>query len=179
MKTIKSCLIAVIIVLFLPDCKLLSQNDSVYNFYMPELSVSQLEKGNKVIYEFKSSLNLFSITDSNFTADPKKYKYSVNIKDIHGVTIKKSSAAGTVIAITFGVGFLLGYGAAGIDFGGGHSVSIGKRILTGIASGLLFGIIGGTVALVFSHDKSYELTKYSYTKKRTELLNILKKNKKF
>lgn len=156
-----------------------SQNDTVLSFTLPRLSILQNENRAKVIYEFENDYNSFILADSSLTADKNKYNYSVNIRDIKGITVKRSNSSIPItMGITFAVGFLTGAALAGLDFGGGRNVSGGERILSGFIGGAVFSLLGGSIAFLLSHDNSYELNEKDYSSKRKRLIEILKNARK-
>ena len=154
-----------------------AQIDSTENFVLPELKITQNVNGKNVTYEFSSERNLFSVSDSFLVANLIKYNYKVNIADFRKLTIIRSSGVAPTMVVTFGVGFLLGYGLQGIDLGGGHSVSTGQRVLGGLIVGSCLSFVAGAIALLISHDKAYDLSKYNFTEKRNLLMKALKENK--
>jgi hypothetical protein len=152
-----------------------SQSDTI-SFKLPALKITQLESGNNVIYDFENSPNWFFVNDSFLIADPQKYKYRVNINDINRVTIKTGSNILPVMVLFFGLGGLLGVGAAGGITG--HSVSTGQRIIGALVGGGVLALLAGGIALLVSHDNDYMLSKNSFSVKRKNLIEILRKNRK-
>ncbi|MBE2217588.1 MAG: hypothetical protein IAE90_05255 [Ignavibacteria bacterium] len=148
--------------------------DTVYTFYLPELSISQYEKGSQVIYGFEKNVTKFRLSDSTLTADPDMYKYKVQLKDIRSITFHHGSNAGTFSLSAGVIGFLLGFAASSF---GHNDVDVKDRLFGGLAGGAVFSIIGGALGLLFTNDEYYNLYTLSVKDKHAALLKILKKNK--
>jgi hypothetical protein len=144
---------------------------------LPELTITQTENGRQVSYRFEKEFNLFTLNDSFLTADPSKYKYNVRIGDIRKLRFNRGKSILPAALISFGVGFVLGFIVGRVDFNGSSDVEFGERVLLGSVVGLCTGIIGGTVAILFSLDKVYDVSKYSLVAKKRFLLKAFKDNK--
>lgn len=151
-----------------------SESDSIYTFFLPGLSIAQLENGTEVIYGFEKKVTEFRLSDSILTADPDIYKYKVKLDNVLSITFHHGSNAGT-FSLSAGVfGFLLGFAASSF----GHSdVDVKDRLFGGLAGGAVFSIIGGALGLLFANDVNYDLKSLSVKDKHASLLKILKKNK--
>jgi len=148
--------------------------DSVYTFFLPELSISQIEKSAEVIYGFEKKVTKFRLSDSTLTADPEIYKYKVQLRDIRSITFHHGSNAGTFSLSAGVIGFLLGFAASSF---GHNDVDVKDRLFGGLAGGAVFSIIGGAIGLLFTNDEYYNLSPLSVKDKHATLLKILKKNK--
>ena len=148
--------------------------DSVYTFFLPELSISQIEKSAEVNYGFEKKVTKFRLSDSTLTADPEIYKYKVQIRDIRSITFHHGSNAGTFSLSAGVIGFLLGFAASSF---GHNDVDVKDRLFGGLAGGAVFSIIGGALGLLFTNDEYYDLSTLSLKDKHAALLKILKKNK--
>ena len=135
-----------------------SQTDS-FSFKLPALKINQVENGKDVIYDFVNSPNWFSVNDSFLIADPKKYKYRVNINDINRITIKTGSNLLPVMVLFFAVGGLLG---AASTRSAHHSPSTGEQFIGALIGGGVFALLAGGIALLISHDNDYMLSKDSF-----------------
>lgn len=133
-----------------------------------------MEKGSEVIYGFEKKVTKFRLNDSTLTADPDKYNYNVQMKDIRSITFHHGSNAGTFSLSAGVIGFLLGFAASSF----GHSdVDVKDRLFGGFAGGAVFSIIGGAIGLLFTNDEYYNLNQLTVNDKHASLLKILKKNK--
>jgi len=148
--------------------------DSVYTFFLSELSISQIEKSAEVNYGFEKKVTKFRLSDSTLTADPEIYKYKVQIRDIRSITFHHGSNAGTFSLSAGVIGFLLGFAASSF---GHNDVDVKDRLFGGLAGGAVFSIIGGAIGLLFTNDEYYNLSPLSVKDKHATLLKILKKNK--
>jgi hypothetical protein len=129
-----------------------SQNDSIYKFTLPELKITQLEKGKDIIYEFTEDRNIFILNESTIKADPVKYKYSLLILDFKSISIvdgnngwrsaKVMGLAGGGLGLITGIIFSAGFEIQGSNL----STFLPLMVLSGmLAGGLLGGIIGAAV----------------------------------
>lgn len=153
---------------------LYAQSDSV-SFKLPALKITQLENGNKVIYDFENSPNWFFVNDSFLVADPKKYNYKVGINNIKRITIKSGADVLPVMVLFFAIGGLFGAGVPGGLHGG--SVDSGERVVGALVGGGVLALIAGGIAALISHDNDYMLSKESFASKRKNLIEILRKNR--
>lgn len=148
--------------------------DSVYTFFLPELSISQMERGSEVIYGFEKKVTKFRLSDSTLTADPDIYKYKVLLQDIRSIAFHHGSNVGSFSLSAGIVGFLLGFAASSF----GHTdIDFKDRLFGGFAGGAVFAIVGGALGLLFTDDEYYKLNDLSVKDKYASLLRILKKNK--
>lgn len=151
-----------------------SERDSAYTFFLPELTISQIERGKEVIYVFEKKVTKFRLSDSILTADPDIYNYRVRIQDIRSITFHHGTNAGLFSLSAGAVGFLLGFAASSF----GHSdIDFKDRLFGGLAGGAVFAIVGGAIGLLFTNDEYYRLNDLSAKDKHTSLLRIFKKNK--
>jgi hypothetical protein len=154
---------------------LFSQTDSIYNFTLPEIKISQIEKGKIVTYEFDNKYNSFAVTDSFLIANPNKYDYKVNIKNIKKVTFIKGSPVLPAAVTGFGIGFIFGYLLQGL---GGHgSVADAERLLGGLMTGAVLGFVTGGIFLLISHDDEYDIREYDLKTRKKFLIKTFKENK--
>lgn len=148
--------------------------DSVHTFFLPELSITQMERGSEVIYGFEKKITKFRLRDSTLTADPDKYKYKVQLTDIRSITFHHGSNAGSFSLAAGVIGFLLGFAAGNLGHG---DFDFKDSLFGGFAGGAVFSIIGGAIGLLFTNDEYYNLNTLSVKDKHVSLLKILKKNK--
>lgn len=160
------------IIIFVVSLPALSFADSL-SFKLPALNIGQIENGKNVWYEFENSTNTFFVKDSFLVADPKRYNYKVNINVLNQISIKTGTNLGPLMVLTFGIGGLLGAGAAG----GFHSnsVSTSERIIGALIGGAFLSLVSGGIALLISHDNEYVLSGKSFIDKKSRLLESLKK----
>jgi hypothetical protein len=156
-----------------------AQNDSVYSYTLPTVSILQNVNGKDVVYEFEKNYNSFLLADSFLVADVNKFNYRVNINNLKKITtIGKNTSAPGVMGASFGFGFLIGALLAGANFGGGNSVTGAERVLVGLGTGTVLAIIGGSITVLFSHDNSYNIDKKDYRLRKKQVKEILNKIKK-
>lgn len=163
---------------------LYSQSDSGISFYLPQLKITQKENGKTVIYDFEKEKNLIVVSDSSLFADPDKYKYSVNIKNIKKISIRdgtyfwKLAAIGAAIGGGFGV--LLGiaityaFNESGADI---HFNPAGVLLL-GIAFAVPTGLILGLFGAANLYYEIYPFTSGDVEKKRAAIIETFKKHGK-
>lgn len=158
-------------------CSLFSQMDTTINFKLPALKIAQIENGKSVVYEFDNPPNRFSVNDSFLTANPQKYNYKVNIRDVNKITVVRSANLVPIMVFCFAIGCLIGSSSHGIGFGGSQGYNTQDRIFNALGFGLAFSLITGGIVLLISHDKEYDLSKYELIMKKKFLLKALKDNK--
>ncbi len=142
----------VLLALLLTSSILYSQSDSVFKYSLPELKISQIEKGKEVIYGFAEDRNIFILNDSTVKADPVKYKYSLLISDLKSVSILDGNNGWRSAKVMGLVGGSIGL-LTGIIFSAGFQIKepslfsfISLMTLSGMAAGgLLGGVIGAAV----------------------------------
>ncbi len=164
----------ILIVLILLSIPAAAFSDSLV-FKLPALKISQIENGKNVVYEFEDTPNRFSLNDSFMTANPMKYNYKVNIKDINRITIKSGANVLPYMVLFFAIGGLFGAGAAGGFHGG--SVDPGERVVGALVGGGFLSLVVGGIALLISHDNEYVLQGKSFSKKKEFLIDALKNNR--
>ncbi|MBZ0204129.1 MAG: hypothetical protein K8I03_14030 [Ignavibacteria bacterium] len=133
---------------------LYSQTDSVFKFTLPELTITQVEKGKDEIYGFENDRNIFLVSDSLLIADTNKYEYSVLFTHVKKISLRDGTeswrAAKTGGMIGGALGLLLGVGIPFIlgsrPDAAGYVITIPASILAGILTGgLIGGVLGSTV----------------------------------
>ncbi len=151
--------------------------DSTFQFFLPELKISQLEKNKEVTYEFENERNIFLMSDSFLVADPVKYNYVVRIADIKKVSVRD----GTYVWKTAGIVAAVG-GVIGLLAGTGMYIfldSIETKALFVIPAftfggALVGGLIGGLFGLAVPYFESYPQTEKDAGKKKEVLKKIFK-----
>lgn len=139
-----------------------SQSDSVYEFTLPELKITQLEKGKDVIYGFTEDRNIFLVRDSMLIADPNRYKYQVQVSNIRKLLIlngnygwrgaKVMGLVGGGLGVILGTIFVAEYG--GFTDKTGLIIAIPAFLLAGILTGgILGGILGATIPYFEEYSK--------------------------
>jgi hypothetical protein len=167
-----------IIILVTTTSNLLSQSDSAVSFKLPELEITQMENGKKIIYEFENSTNRFFISDSFLVANPQKYNYKVNIQDISKLRVIHSTHIAPIMVAGFAIGGLLGAGLAGF---GAHPTNptTGELVFAILIGGGALSLLAGGIAFLISHDDEYMFNENMSIKKRKEmLLEAMRNNKK-
>lgn len=158
-----------------------SQNDSVYKFTLPELKITQLEKGKDVTYGFYGDRNIFLMRDSILTADTDKYKYTVPIANIKKLTIldgnngwrgaKVVGLVGGGLGVIFGVIYVAASG--GFTDKTGLIIALPAFLLAGILTG---GIIGGILGSAIPSYEEYSKFSDDVQAKKEILKRIFKKH---
>lgn len=161
-------------------CCLSSQTDSVYRFTLPELKITQTEKGKTVTYDFEHERNIFSLHDSMLTANPQKYNYNAALSDIRKIDIRDGnnfwSTAPILAAVGGTIGFLFGLGI----YLAIHTVEEGFNaaiipVLT-VSGAIVGGIIGGIIGLGAPYYESYTLKEKDIRVKNEMLKTIFKRH---
>ena len=167
--------IIVILYSIIFTCSLFSQNDSL--FKLPELTITQMEKGSLVAYEFEKEPNRFLLNDSSLIANPNKYNYAVRLGDVKKITFHYGANAFVLATSTGAIGMLIGFVAAGISAGHGSSPDFKDRLVGALYVGAVFAIIGGVVGAILTNNEHYDLSKIEDINKKNYLKRILKKNR--
>ena len=180
MNMIKIIYLYIPVYIFLSN-PVFSQSDSVYNCIIGKFRIYQNEKGKNVFYDFDKEWNLVSVNDSFFIADPNRYSYKANIKDVTNITYHYGPNILKIAGISAFSGFALGFLISGIniDFGGGGpgGFSVSRGLFGGAISACIVGSIGALIGILSSRDDRYDLKGKDINTKRKELMNSLKKNK--
>lgn len=170
-----------LLALLLTSSILYSQNDSVYKFTLPELKITQLEKGKEVIYGFDNDENLFLVKDSMLVANPDKYKYKVLMSAITKLSIRDGTyswrGAKFIGLIGGGMGLLFGAGISAIYSTSSSRVGIIIVIPAFTLAGVLFGgIIGGVLGGFMPYFENYSKFSEDAQAKKEILKRIFKKH---
>ncbi len=145
--------------LLLTSSILYSQNDSMYNFTLPDLKITQIENGNKVMFDFDRECD-FTLQELSLIADTNIYKYRVPIADIKKITISDGNNGWRSAKVMGLVGGSIGL-LTGILFSAGFQIKepalfyfLPLMTLSGMTiGGLLGGLIGITAPYYENYDK--------------------------
>ncbi len=157
-----------------------SQRDSSKVFLLPELTITQVQKGMKATYDFNSDKNIFYSTDSFLIANPHKTNYKVLYNDIDKKSFNNSGMK-TWAAVSSAVGFGSGFIVSFIPFGAHpveREISIWDRLKFSMGCGLAFGIAGALIGALVSKQEDYMFDNLSFDKKRQLILKALRENRK-
>ena len=137
------------------------------------MKIYQTEKDSNVVCGFNNYKNYVYINGDSIKVNPLKYKYAVNINDIHKITLHSADSFWGGAAVGSILGFICG---AMIGF----NINPRSDILGGIAGGLLLSLpvagFAGIIGLVIYHDADFELGNYPSNDKKALLIKILKDN---
>lgn len=145
---------------------LFAQNDTVYNYILPELkiSVTKLNKTNK--YLFSRDENIFFLTSKKLTADTNRYNWNYNLNEIKSLQFRNGVA-------TWGGAFYGGIIAGSISFAYGILAAVIYKpkpaeialVLPGyaaagfVAGAFIGGILGSFIPAFYTYDNfSSEIT---------------------
>ncbi len=147
-----------LLALLLTSSILYSQNDSINKYTLPELNITQLEKGKLVTYGFVNDENIFLVKDSMLVADPVKYKYMVPLAGITKLAFRDGTyswrGARTMGLVGGGLGLITGVLVALIyhpNFAE-YTLTVSGFITAGILVG---GFAGGILGSAIPYFKEY------------------------
>ena len=155
----------------------LSQTDSVYNFLMPELKITQTENDKLITYNFDNDINRFTLNGNTLRADTVKYRYNVSIQDILSVSIRSGNhfwkGAGIGAAIGFIAGVML-WGNFSME-GSSSDFSVNNAVMGGVITALPIGLIFGLLGSLSPTYEDFIFYNKDLTAKRRDILNAFRK----
>lgn len=154
---------------FIISASLFSQSGEKSLYVLPELSISQIEKGKIVIYDFEKDENRFLLSDSLLIADTSVYSYRVGLSDIKKISVN----VGSFFLEGAGAGLVLGV-LIGLATSTSNAEFKDVNFLLCVPLTLIFGIAG---ALVTDYD-TIELKNSDLQGRHEKLRLFLEKNKK-
>jgi len=170
-----------LLALLLTSSILFAQIDTIHEFKLPELRITQLENGKLETYGFEDAGTMFLIKDSLLEADPVKYKYKVLISDIKKIEIKDGNSTlqwAKTSALIGGGGSLVLAGMIASMYGGqSDKTTLIFTIPAFVLSGVLTGaIIGGILGSIVPHYEEYKKFPEDLQAKKEILKQIFKKH---
>lgn len=138
-------------------------------------NICTITMNSRSVYE---DVQMFNLIDSTvgFLKDKKSGK--LNVADIRTIKFKakgfwKGALYGT------GAGFLTGFvirvtGGLKLESDGSNDGSIGQGFAVGVILAVPVGLIGGGIGSLIAEDHLYDMSDYSYIKKRSMIYHLIK-----